>query len=557
MSKKSDDSIERIFRQALTQYDTTFRESDWLKMEKMLDEEANRRAAARSKRFKGTAFTLIGLTGLIIAVYFLAFKNPSDSIARLNDSISGTQATGDLGKKENVQQENPSASLLSKSSEPDSILEKVGKDQPSGNKSLVTPQTKKETSVHQKNSTWDNRVQDPLPINSPSTKEKHHITKAEPLATNPTLTSQDRKPMPGIKSNDRPSSTENDGSAPLRNLSDDRKQFATSKQLETAEGINKVEGEVSLQPDAPSSNIEKSQAENSSSDNEPKDVNINETAGHSLVRKNIPTDTVGIETSDPEKRIVSSSQSPSSDPFANQTTPKDTILKEMSTETIPSDSLSSAMESANKREKIKPAARWSVGLIFAPEFSMTSLTEYSTPGESLGLRIGYQLTNRFNIHTGLIRSNKKYIGDGNDYAPRNPLYWQIRTNGVVPEEIDSRCLVYELPVGIQFDAIQTEKSRVFIAGSISSYFMISQAYDYTFESPNPGADKGWRSAGSESYWFNIGMVSAGYERYVYRSFAIGIEPYLKISLSEIGWPNVKLFSTGAYVTLRYRFMTQK
>jgi hypothetical protein len=128
---------------------------------------------------------------------------------------------------------------------------------------------------------------------------------------------------------------------------------------------------------------------------------------------------------------------------------------------------------------------------------------------------------------------------------------------VVPEEIDSRCLVYELPVGIQFDAIQTEKSRVFIAGSISSYFMISQAYDYTFESPNPGADKGWRSAGSESYWFNIGMVSAGYERYVYRSFAIGIEPYLKISLSEIGWPNVKLFSTGAYVTLRYRFMTQE
>jgi hypothetical protein len=46
----------------------------------------------------------------------------------------------------------------------------------------------------------------------------------------------------------------------------------------------------------------------------------------------------------------------------------------------------------------------------------------------------------------------------------------------------------------------------------------------------------------------------GYERYVHRSFAIGIEPYLKISLREIGWPNIKLFSGGAYVTLRYRFM---
>jgi hypothetical protein len=70
MSKKSDDSIERIFRQALTQYETTFKESDWLKMEHLLNEDLKRRAAIRSKRIKGTAFTLTGLTGLIIAVYF-------------------------------------------------------------------------------------------------------------------------------------------------------------------------------------------------------------------------------------------------------------------------------------------------------------------------------------------------------------------------------------------------------------------------------------------------------------------------------------------------------
>ena len=98
MSKKSDDSIERIFRQALTQYDTTFQESDWVKMEKLLNEEANRRAAARSKRIKGTAYTLTGLTGLIIAVYFLAFRNPSGSIAELNNSVNEMQATGDLKK---------------------------------------------------------------------------------------------------------------------------------------------------------------------------------------------------------------------------------------------------------------------------------------------------------------------------------------------------------------------------------------------------------------------------------------------------------------------------
>ncbi|HEX6223914.1 MAG TPA: hypothetical protein VFZ52_05870, partial [Chryseolinea sp.] len=113
MSKKSDDSIERIFRQALTQYDISYQESDWVKMEKLLNEEASRKAAARSRRIKGTAFTLTGLTGPIIAVYFLAFRNPSDSMAELNNPATETQATGDLEKEGSVKLQDPSAGLLS------------------------------------------------------------------------------------------------------------------------------------------------------------------------------------------------------------------------------------------------------------------------------------------------------------------------------------------------------------------------------------------------------------------------------------------------------------
>ena len=129
MSKKSDDSIERIFRQALTQYDTTFQESDWVKMEKLLNEEANRRAAARSKRIKGTAYTLTGLTGLIIAVYFLAFRNPSGSIAELNNSVTEMQATGEVEEHGKMKRDNPPAGLLSETSPPNSQDERGGKDE--------------------------------------------------------------------------------------------------------------------------------------------------------------------------------------------------------------------------------------------------------------------------------------------------------------------------------------------------------------------------------------------------------------------------------------------
>jgi hypothetical protein len=185
------------------------------------------------------------------------------------------------------------------------------------------------------------------------------------------------------------------------------------------------------------------------------------------------------------------------------------------------------------------------------------MNSYTTPGESIGLRIGYQVSQRLSVSTGLIRSTKKYLGSGDDYKPVNPAYWQIRTNGIVPEEIDSRCLVYELPFSVRYDVIYAQRSSIFLSAALSSFFMASQQYEYTFSGPNPGADTEWSTSRSENYWFSAGMVSAGYERNIGRSWVIGIEPYVKLSLSEIGWPNVKLFSTGGYVTLRYKFMKKQ
>jgi hypothetical protein len=38
--------------------------------------------------------------------------------------------------------------------------------------------------------------------------------------------------------------------------------------------------------------------------------------------------------------------------------------------------------------------------------------------------------------------------------------------------------------------------------------------------------------------------------------AVGIEPYIKIPLRDIGWSNLKLFSVGASITVRYRILNK-
>ncbi len=535
MSKKSDDSIERIFRQALTQYDTTFKESDWLKMEHLLNEELKRRAAIRSKRIKGTAFTLTGLTGLIIAVYFLAFNDPSRSKMTLNDSVVEMQASDNLSKKGNVQTEIPSEDLLSPSAK-----DSDGKV----NESDKQNSTRSDASEKAQETPRQNRA------------PQKEITKAQKILRDP-LTGESTDKVAPAKGTDslKPSTFADQQntrqgaqvSPRQQNLVKDKTDDGKGILPQTAQNVDdqrKISRQDdSKQDDVLPSNADKSFATQDSAylNNRISDPDAPNTESNKAAAVNTPSDTLN-------------------DNVVNSKLREGAILKEDSIsreETVlnnKSDSLRTSEVMNEGKQKIKPSSRWSVGVVLAPEFSTTSLSSYSKPGESIGLRIGYQVSNRFNISTGVIRSMKKYIGSGDEYQPRNPAYWQIRTNGVVPEEIDSKCLVYELPLTVQFDVLQREKSRLFVSTAISSYLMKSQAYDYTFSYPNPGADMGWRSQGSESYWFSVGMISAGYERYIHRSLAIGIEPYLKISLSEIGWPNVKLFSTGAYVTLRYRFM---
>jgi hypothetical protein len=531
MSKKSDDSIDRIFRQALTQYDTKFHEDDWLKMEKLLNEEAQRRVAARSKRIKGTAYTLIGLTGLFIVVYFLAIKNPSGPIAQLSDSVIEMQASEALTNNGNVKLENPSEGLLSQldSSESKPAQEKELTDLPnskgSKDKSSMTDNNRgNDTSGIERQNAHDS--QSGVSNNRAHDANDHGRAQLQkpPVKTSTGLKTEERSEL----SRNQAKETDKPGLDPSNK---------SNPSLTPPENAGNVEADMLSRSDGG--------------------------LGHS----NLPADSGGsgkgtlnydqdvIKTNDDHqnsKTLVPEPYKEEIPAAVDSASVPEKILR-----TSAADFSSIPESTAPESSKSKPNSRWSVGFVIAPEFSTTKLTSYSSPGESYGLRIGYQLSNRFSVNAGLIRSQKKYEGSGEGYKPRNPAYWQIRTNGVVPEEIYSKCLVYELPLGLQFDAIQTSKSRLFASTAISSYFMISQAYEYTFQSPNPGADTGWRSRGSESYWFSVGMVSAGYERYITKSFAIGIEPYLKISLSEIGWPNIKLYSTGAYVTLRYKFMSRR
>ena len=221
-------------------------------------------------------------------------------------------------------------------------------------------------------------------------------------------------------------------------------------------------------------------------------------------------------------------------------------------ENIPVTAEKTKENPANEKQALIPS-RWNLAIVVAPDFSTTALSRYTAPGGAYGILFGYRILNRLTASTGILRSTKKYEGYGAEYKPPAG-YWQRRTNGVIPDYIKGICEIVEIPVVFQYDLKQSDKFRVFISGGVSSYLMLSEKYAYTFENPNPGAAKGWSSPNSTSYFMSIGHLSAAYERQLTQRLAIGVEPFLKIPLAEIGWSNIDLFTTGAYLNLRYRIL---
>ena len=210
-------------------------------------------------------------------------------------------------------------------------------------------------------------------------------------------------------------------------------------------------------------------------------------------------------------------------------------------------------EDASVKQVATP--RLSLLLSFAPDFSSTS-NRYSAPGKAFGAVLHYHMTPTWSLSAGIIRNNKRYTGDGEDYTPPQG-YWKYYTNGVVPYSIDGSCSVLEFPLMLQYTIATGSKHRWLAAAGTSSYLMLNESYRYNFEEPNPGAKEGWDSRRESKFYFNMLNITLGYERQVLPGLLIGIEPYVKVPLEEIGWSNIKLFSTGASFTVRYRILGRK
>lgn len=472
MSKKSDDNLEHFFRKGLKQYDAPFMESDWQKMEKMLDEKAMRDGIIRSKRTRQIAGSVVGALLLVTAVYFAGFHN------RQSEETFNQQAN----QKEHA-----------------SIIEDLSTNSSTKGKALTD-----NSSLSDKSVTSD-------------LSEKREET-------------LNRYNAADVKSGNPDSEIHASQQTSILEKSTIRNNVYKSEEM-------KVDKKI----DTSSSTFLANEATVNDGFGVEENVSVNEFNSADNEQINIPDDKVKNEAQAPP--IIAASDTDDSSDHIASIEKEDVLLPDSTGETM----LKLLEE---KQEKISLPSRWSFAFVIAPDFSSAGLGRYTSPGEAYGILVRYLFLRRLSLNAGLLKSNKRYRGTGNDYSPP-PGYWDRRTNGVIPDEIYGSCLVYEVPVMLQYDFIQSEKSRMFAGVGLSSYVIANQLYEYSFAEENPGAATDWATSEPATYKFNIGHLSIGYERQLFSKVSVGLEPYLKLPFTGMGWSDVDLCSTGVFLNIRY------
>lgn len=203
----------------------------------------------------------------------------------------------------------------------------------------------------------------------------------------------------------------------------------------------------------------------------------------------------------------------------------------------------------------------SVLLFASPDLSTIGLKDFERPGSNAGLAVQYQLTDRLSVNTAFMYSTKRYQTYTDDYVlPSNQHLY------VLPEEIIGVCKMIDIPLNVRYDWLLRPRgngrapARWFASAGLTSYFIQHEVYTYQYANPDDPKVKnqpgGWdnRAAGEPggSFGFSTLNLSVGYERPITHRLSWQVEPFMKVPLKQVGYFQVKLLSTGAFVGLRYR-----
>lgn len=194
---------------------------------------------------------------------------------------------------------------------------------------------------------------------------------------------------------------------------------------------------------------------------------------------------------------------------------------------------------------LRRPGKWEFAISIAPDLSSVEFYPLAKAGFLGGASIGFHVTERWSISTGLYFTTKHYDSPGEDYPlPGNPM--------MKMKEVQAACNMWDIPLNLRYDLRTGTRTRFFASAGLSSYLMRKEGMHYYYTYNDIPYDRSYTSKNNQGYLFAVSNISAGLERAIGKGFSVQAEPFAKFSLAEVGTGKIRLNSYGILVGLKYR-----
>ena len=190
------------------------------------------------------------------------------------------------------------------------------------------------------------------------------------------------------------------------------------------------------------------------------------------------------------------------------------------------------------------------GLSFGPDYTDAGGITNNQLGNNIGITLGYYITNKLSLNTGIFYSNKFFWAPGRKTGGSNIQPW---TAAALPpiDYINGAANIWEIPFTLRYDFAQSEKTKFFLNAGLSSYLVVKQTYINFFYSGQRLLAYKTFDDEQVNYWFKVADISFGFETDLGKGFSFQAEPFFKLPLTTMGAENLKLNSYGFLLSFRY------
>ncbi len=187
--------------------------------------------------------------------------------------------------------------------------------------------------------------------------------------------------------------------------------------------------------------------------------------------------------------------------------------------------------------------------VFAgPDINGVNNLKNTGRGTSAGIAVTYHVLPRLSISTGVGYAKKLYSTDFSNYRPNTS--YTFPTN---PSIVDADCRVLDIPLNLNYTIWQKKTNAIGISAGMSSYLMLREDYEYDYDYAYGGRPGPHHYGVKNQNRHYLGVMNLGveYQKKLNRDLSVGVSPYVKLPVTDIGYGNVKLESAGITTSLNF------